>query len=239
MQPYFFPYPGHFALIAHVDQWLVFDITQYTPKTWMNRNRVLHPRGGWNYITAALANSSISICTHAAQLLDPDATCETVLGKLSHYRRTAPYYQQVTDLVVRTFVERTDDRLVSLNLAGLRNVCDYLALPFDYRICSELEHGLPDNLGTGLWAPTLCAQLGSVEYLNPIGGRHLFNQEDFKRHGVQLKLLDFTALEYLTGPYPFEPQLSILDTLMWQSPEQVRSALHTHTRVIDGFPEAT
>lgn len=46
MQPYFFPYPGHFALIAHVDQWLVFDITQYTPKTWMNRNRILHPRGG-------------------------------------------------------------------------------------------------------------------------------------------------------------------------------------------------
>ena len=45
MQPYFFPYLGHFALIAHTDAWVVFDITQYTPKTWMNRNRVLHPKG--------------------------------------------------------------------------------------------------------------------------------------------------------------------------------------------------
>ena len=43
MQPYFFPYLGHFALIANVDAWIVFDVTQYTPRTWINRNRVLHP----------------------------------------------------------------------------------------------------------------------------------------------------------------------------------------------------
>jgi hypothetical protein len=30
MQPYFFPYLGHFALIAAVDEWVVFDVTQYT-----------------------------------------------------------------------------------------------------------------------------------------------------------------------------------------------------------------
>jgi WbqC-like protein family len=43
MQPYFCPYLGHFALIAAVDQRIVFDVTQYTPKTWMNRNPILHP----------------------------------------------------------------------------------------------------------------------------------------------------------------------------------------------------
>lgn len=239
MQPYFFPYPGHFALIARVDRWLVFDITQYTPKTWMNRNRILHPQGGWSYITAALANSSISIRTCAAQLLDPDATCRIVLGKLSHYRRTAPYYRQVTNLVTRAFDERSDDRLVSLNVAGLCKICDYLKLPFDFQVCSELEIGLPDNLGAGLWAPTLCSRLGAVEYLNPIGGRHLFNRADFEGLGVQLKLLDFKGLRYPTGPYVFEPQLSILDALMWQSPDQIRCALHTHARMIDGFPAPT
>ncbi len=61
MQPYFFPYLGHFALIAHTDAWVVFDISQYTPKTWMNRNRVLHPTDGWTYVTAPLSNSSIHI----------------------------------------------------------------------------------------------------------------------------------------------------------------------------------
>ena len=61
MQPYFFPYLGHFALIANVDAWIVFDVTQYTPKTWINRNRVLHPTSGANWVSVALKNSSISI----------------------------------------------------------------------------------------------------------------------------------------------------------------------------------
>lgn len=46
MQPYFFPYLGHFSLIAASDAWIVFDVRQYTPRTWMNRNRILHPTGG-------------------------------------------------------------------------------------------------------------------------------------------------------------------------------------------------
>ena len=29
MQPYFFPYLGHFSLISSVDKWVVFDVTQY------------------------------------------------------------------------------------------------------------------------------------------------------------------------------------------------------------------
>ena len=45
MQPYFFPYIGYFSLIANTDLWVVFDTPQYTRKSWMNRNRILHPRG--------------------------------------------------------------------------------------------------------------------------------------------------------------------------------------------------
>lgn len=236
MQPYFFPYPGHFALIAHVDQWLVFDITQYTPKSWMSRNRILHPQRGANYVSVALANASIAIRTHEARILDLPGTRQTVLGKLSHYRRSAPYYPQVIALVARAFESLADDRLVSLNTASLKVVCDYLGLPFEYRICSKLELALPDNLTAGLWAPTLSAQLGATEYLNPIGGHHLFQQEDFAAHGIHLKLLDFAPLEYKTGPYLFEPNLSILDALMWLAPEQIREALHTHSRIVDGFP---
>jgi len=77
----------------------VFDITQYTPKTWMNRNRVLHPTDGWNYVTVPLLNSSINIKTWEARVLDLAATQKNVLGKLSHYRRKAPYFNDVINLV--------------------------------------------------------------------------------------------------------------------------------------------
>jgi hypothetical protein len=41
VRPYFFPYLGHLAPIFAVDQWIVFHVTQYTPKTGMNRNPIL------------------------------------------------------------------------------------------------------------------------------------------------------------------------------------------------------
>ena len=82
MQPYFFPYLGHFSLIASVDRWYVFDITQYTPRTWMNRNRILHPHDGAQYVTVPLSNSSNSIKTSEARILDLSAARQSIVGKL-------------------------------------------------------------------------------------------------------------------------------------------------------------
>ena len=229
MQPYFFPYLGHFALIAHTDAWVVFDITQYTPKTWMNRNRVLHPKEGWNYVSVPLANGSISIPTSEARVLNPADTRRSVLGKLSHYRRVAPYYRAVEALVQGAMAGDDETSLVHLNVRGLRAVCAYLGLTFNYRIASELDLSLPSDLGPGDWAPAICAALGASGYVNPIGGRELFDPADFASRNVALQFLSFENPVYGVGPYQFEPGLSILDVLMWNSPQAVVKALRTNS----------
>lgn len=226
MQPYFFPYPGHFALIARCDEWVVFDITQYTPKTWMNRNRVLHPDGGPHWISVPLANGSISIKTAEARVLDPAGTCRSVLGKLSHYRRQAPYFKAVEDLVREAFaLPPGDDSLVHLNLRGLDAVCRYLGLDFKRRIASELQLDLPAQLAAGDWALEICRRLGATAYLNPAGGAALFDPARYEDAGVSLGFLEHQPVEYTQGRYPPTPGLSILDMLMWNPPEWVREAL--------------
>src|ERR1700726_270216 len=99
MQPYLFPYLGHFALIAAVDEWIVFDVTQYARKSWINRNRVLHPDAAWQYVSIPLANSFIHIKTSEARIGKFREQEHYVLGKISHYRRRAPYYVQVCEIV--------------------------------------------------------------------------------------------------------------------------------------------
>lgn len=233
MQPYFFPYLGHFALIAHTDQWIVFDVTQYTPRSWMSRNRVLHPQTGWNYISAPLIQSSTTLLTHEAQVSNLEATQRSVLGKLSHYRRKAPYYETVVDLVSQTFARAKDNSLVQLNVAGLVSVCDYLGLPFNYRVCSELELDLRTVSKPGGWAPEICRQLGAGSYLNPVGGRALFDAQDFARLDIQLEFMQFAGVEYDTSPYVFEPGLSILDVMMWNEPERIAQLLRSHAGIVD------
>jgi hypothetical protein len=222
MQPYFFPYLGHFSLIAHSDAWVVFDITQYTPKTWINRNRVLHPTAGWNWISLPLANSSIHTLIHEAKLLDVAKARSSTLGKLSHYRRTAPYWRQVERLVEETFdMPEKDDSLTRLNVRSLAAVCRYLELPFEPRICSELDLGLPSQAGAGEWALEICCRVGAEAYLNPVGGRALFDPEAYRCRGVDLQFMEAQPFSYQTPGYTFEPGLSVLDVLMWNDPSSV------------------
>ncbi|MCO4875762.1 WbqC family protein [Paraburkholderia caribensis] len=229
MQPYFFPYLGHFALIASVDEWIVFDVTQYTPKTWMNRNRVLHPKEGWQYVSVPLSTSSTSIRTHEARVVSLADTEKNLLGKLTTFRRHAPFYNEVTGLVRAAFGGTADDSLCALNTSALRAVCDYLGLPFKARICSELKLEFPGEMSAGDWAPFICEALGATSYVNPAGGRELFDPARFSRSGIELLFAEFGELRYDPAPYKYEPHLSILDVLLWNPRERITQALREQT----------
>jgi WbqC-like protein family len=232
MQPYFFPYLGHFALIAAVDEWIVFDIAQYTRKSWINRNRVLHPDHGWQYISIPLWNSSIHIRISEVSVADRREQERYVLGKISHYKRHAPYYRQVCEIVRNSFAGVARDSLVSLNITGLRTVCEYLGLPFSYRLCSQLDIEFPDKLPPGQWAPWLSGRLSADVYINPVGGRELFDPSDFTREGVSLRFLEFLPFVYNTPGYIFENSMSILDVLMWNGPDTIVEAIHNNSSLI-------
>lgn len=225
MQPYFFPHLGYFSLIARCELWVVFDLTQYTPKTWINRNRVLHPRSGWNWVSVPLAGASQSIAIHQATIADPTAAHRSVLGKLSHYRNRAPHWRRVERLVDAAFAEEADTSLVGLNLRAMAAVCEHLDVDFAPQVASGMDLDLAGVTHAGTWAPVIAAQLGADAYLNPIGGRHLFDPQDFDERGVELCFLDQPTFTYATGPYAFEPQLSILDVLMWNDVAEVRAAI--------------
>jgi hypothetical protein len=232
MQPYFFPYLGYFALIAKTDAWVAFDVTQYTPKSWMNRNRVLHPSAGWMYVTVPLKGSSQNMAIHEARVADAAAAHRAVLGKLSHYRKRAPHYSEVCRLVDETFEALRDDSLVHLNMSGLRVVCAYLGIPFAYRIASEMDLPLAPVTHPGGWAPAISQVLKADEYVNPIGGRELFDPAEFAAHAVALRFLDMPAYIYPTADFEFVPSLSILDVLMWNEPAAVVDAIET-ARVVE------
>ncbi|NNM91902.1 MAG: WbqC family protein [Candidatus Eremiobacteraeota bacterium] len=224
MQPYFFPNLGHFALIAHTDRWIVFDITQYTPKSWMTRNRVLKLEGGWSYINLPVCDSSRSQRIYEVRVNEPAAAQAKLLGALSHYRKRAPNSSAVEEIVRECF-RSSEDSLVAINARSLRIVCEYLGIPFHYDICSTMGLELPDRAGPGGWAPRIAAAVGASEYINPIGGRELFDPLEFSSRGVRLAFLEPPDFLYRTAPFAFEPGLSILDVMMWNEPAAIRSAL--------------
>ena len=60
MQPYFFPYLGYISLIKHTDEFMLFDPVQFIRHGWIERNRILKPGEGWQYIQVPLQKHSLT-----------------------------------------------------------------------------------------------------------------------------------------------------------------------------------
>jgi hypothetical protein len=222
MQPYFFPYFGYFDHIFRCGTWVVFDLTQYTPKSWMTRNRIQHPVRGQQYI-ACEVHGSQNMPTSSVRLCDRLKTQNRLIGQLDHYKKHAPYHKQVVQLVERTFDAAPSNSLTDVDVSGLTAVCDYLAIPFRPLIASEAGFSLPEITHPGQWALEICSLLGATSYLNTPGGRALFRPEEFAARDIRLGFTGIPGFVYDCKPYVYEPHLSILDVLMWNSPEEVRA----------------
>jgi hypothetical protein len=62
-------------------------------------------------------------------------------------------------------------------------------------------------------------------YINPIGGKELYETEPFDAKNIQLRFLRTTFTPYKQGKNEFVPGLSILDYLMFLSPAEIREKL--------------
>ena len=221
MQPYFFPYIGYFELIFRTDRWIVFDVVQYHAKSWMNRNRILHPVNGWQYINVPVKKTPRDTLISDVQIIDKEAALKRILGQLVHYKKYAPYYHEVANLMEKTFNAVNSDRLVDLNTASLIETCKYLGIEINWSTCSRMNLDLKDIKHAGQWALRISIQLGADEYINPVGGKEIFIESEWKEAGILLKLLEPLLFKYNCSPYEFIPGLSIIDVLMWSHPEEI------------------
>jgi len=224
MQPYLFPYIGYFQLIEATERWVVFDTPQFIRHGWVNRNRILHPNEGSQYIMAPLVKQPRHTPIQEMMLADKPACLDRIRGQLQHYRKHAPHFEEAIALLEATF-EGDDAKLSTLIVRGLELCCDWLEIDFNARIFSSMQLELGPVEGPGDWAPKISAALGATSYVNPPGGEDLFDPTQFAELGVDLRILDTTLTPYKQGRRTFEPGLSILDVIMWNSPDQARTML--------------
>lgn len=224
MQPYFFPYLGYLDLINRADQWVVFDRIQYIRHGWVNRNRILHPESGWQYIIVPVKKHSRATTIDQIVVSDHADWRGRILGQLGHYKKHAPFYDETVALVAEC-LSYEDKMLCTLNVKILERICRKLAIPFQYKYFSELQLSLGDIEEPGDWALEISKAMGATEYVNPPGGADIFDHRKFEEENIVLTIQQFSNLEYSCKPYSFIPGLSIVDVLMWNSRERIRAHL--------------
>ena len=232
MQPYFFPYLGYFDLLHNVDLFIVYDTIQYIKQGWINRNRILHPNKiGWQYISVpvnkASFHSSYRTSIDDVKITDNKPWKQHILGQLAHYKKTASHADEVLDFVKNSLA--VDETYISrLNVHILACCANLLNINFQYLFCSEIGIELNTKRSPEERILDLCESFGAKEYVNLPGGVDLYHPEAFESRNIRLSFRRLPPLVYPTEQYVFEPNLSIIDILMWNRPEDIKKYLDDH-----------
>lgn len=225
MQPYFLPYLGYFALIRHTDQWVVFDTVQYINKGWLNRNRILsQSKEGVSYITVPVVKESRDMLIKDTVIDDRQQWRKKIQGQLAFYKKTAPFYKE-TLAVVNDILEFKTQSISELNVYALKKVCNYIGVDFNYKVFSEDTMGIDKVNAPDEWALYITDAVKGDAYINPPGGKGFFDIKKYKKHGIELKFLSIQLNEYRQRRIEFQPGLSIVDVMMFNSPEEIIAML--------------
>ncbi len=220
MQPYFLPYIGYFQLIEAVDVFVVYDNIKYTKKGWINRNRLL--QNGKDVMFSLPLKKDSDALDVVQRELAADFDRNKLLNQFIEVYRRAPYFVQVFPLLER-IVRCTESNLFRYIHHSIIEICAYLGSKTDIRISSgiNIDHALKGQDKV----LAICDALGASTYVNAIGGLELYSREVFKDHGIELKFIKSSPFEYPQFGAPFVPFLSMIDVLMFNSLDAVRTCV--------------
>jgi len=225
MQPYFFPYLGYFSLIKHTDKFILFDEVQFIRHGWIERNRILKPTEGWQYIKVPLQKHSRDTTIKDILIKNEQNWREKIIAQLQLYKKSAPYFFKVIGLLNDVFAQEFTS-MVYLNKEALKAVCDYLKIQTPIEIYSKMELEIDPVNAPDEWALNICkAMKGVTEYWNPTGGMSFFDRSKYESNQIELKFQRVNLIEYDQKRPAFEVGLSIIDAMMFNSVEQINKML--------------
>lgn len=225
MQPYFLPYIGYWQLMNAVDKYVVYDDVNYIKRGWMNRNRIL-VNGEPKYINVRISNASQN-----RLIKDTNIICDAEVARKTLYTiecayRKAPFFQSVFPMITDIICYESA-QLVEYLLNSFDIIRDYLKIRSELILSSDIVNEEETKGQERILS--ICGALGADEYYNAVGGQALYSRKTFEEHGIALSFLCTGELVYHQFGNEFQPNLSILDVMMFNAPDRIRAMLNDFT----------
>ena len=225
MQPYLFPYIGYFQLINAVDKFVVYDDVNYIKQGWVNRNNIL-VQGQPYLFTVPLKNAS-----SFAKINEIEVNENLYRNWKKKFFRTlqqsytkAPNFKEAFGLISSILdTEKKNIGISELATESIREICQYLSVETELAGSSTAYKN--ENLSGQHRVLDNCRKEGATGYINPIGGQKLYSKKAFEEQGIELNFVETVPVAYEQFSKDFIPALSIIDVLMFNSPEAIRKML--------------
>ena len=221
MQPYFMPYIGYWQLMNAVDTYVIYDDVNYIKRGWINRNRILID-GEPRYFNIPIQGVSQNKLIKDVDCCLSDEIIEKRLRTIELAYRRAKYFEDIFPMIDR-IINCGDIAIVDLIEKSFLEITKYLDITTEIIRSSSLDK---DNSLKGQnKILNICKVLGANEYYNAVGGQTLYDGREFLKRGVKLCFVKTKEIKYKQFDGKFQPNLSIIDILMFNSQNDVKKML--------------
>jgi hypothetical protein len=227
MQPYFFPYVGYFQLIGSVDLFIVYDNIKFTKKGWINRNRML--LNGKDALFSLPVESDSDYLDVRDRKIAREFNPDKLLNQLSGAYGRAPHFSRTFALIER-IVRHNERNLFRFLHNSIVETCEHLGVRTKIRISSEID--IDHQLKSKDRVLALCDAVGADSYVNAIGGTDLYSKEEFLSRRVNLTFIKSHTFEYPQFGEAFVPWLSIIDVMMFNSLDVIRTCVSSNYELV-------
>ncbi|WP_170329104.1 WbqC family protein [Ruegeria arenilitoris] len=226
MQPYVFPYIGYFNLMKCASHFVLYDDVNFIMRGWVNRNRILS-NGNPVTFSIPLSKSSQNSIINEVNVANLDNFKRKFGRTLEHSYAKAKYYDVGMEYVDRVLGSKKG---TISGMAKLSITCAADMLGIDCKI-HESSKDFSDTKGMERSERLICIakRLKCNSYVNAAGGSSLYDKGHFKEHGIELKFINPNFVRYKqVGSKEFVPALSVIDLIMNQSIDEIRSHLKSY-----------
>ena len=225
IQSNYIPWKGYFDIINSVDEFILYDDVQYTPKNWRNRNKMKTPQGlKWLSIPVS-ADSSIDKANRLIKDMKvanntwPDQHWAFIQGNYSHTRHFDNYKPKIRDMYMaaKEFVYLSD-----VNMHFIQQIC--LMLGIRTQLKFVMEYSLSE-VGKSRRPLELARKADADIFVSGAKAAEYYNLDDWNKAGVKVDFFSYDGYREYWQPYPpFEHGVSILD-LIFNTGEEARNYL--------------
>ena len=228
MQPYLFPYIGYFQLIKAVGKFIVYDDVNFIKQGWINRNSILVQNKSYLF-TLPLSNQSSFSKINEIKINDKlyESWKIKILRTVEQSYKKAPFFFDSFVLLNEILNVTVENLTISkYNANGIKIICNYLNIKTEIIDSSSIY--INSDLKGQNRILDICLREQAIHYINPIGGLDLYDRDIFKDSSIQLNFLKTDTIIYNQFGQEFVPFLSIIDVLMFNSPEEINVMLDNY-----------
>jgi hypothetical protein len=218
MQPYLFPYIGYFQLVNAVEKFIFYDDVNFIKQGWINRNRILVDNKPHLLTLKLNGASSYRLINEIAVVQKNDDLLKTIIQAYSK----APFFNEVIPIIQEVFTAMNSlNKISEIAEISVTIVSEYLNLKTIFETSSEV-YALTKKFTREERLIEICKENNADAYINPSGGKELYNKDNFRKEGINLHFIKNHITGYKQFKNAFIPGLSIIDVLMFNSRNQVR-----------------